>query len=547
VRIHPVQSLAVIRRLRNRSLLSLPLLFASLLFAPGALAETIRVATWNLQPANERPGFESSSTGKMAEALKPLSADIILLQGMSDWRACAHLVQALEPEPYRVSICSALRGAPSGGPTNQEVAILSRYKTLSCWWKPWDASGPEAVSAGAFAFAAIQVRKRCVGVFCAEFANPAQGAASSATLLGQIETVKGWTHNEVDTFIVGGTCMSPADSAATPLAGTMPGLEQRGFLDACLGLPLPVPPGRPVPDFVYVDQTGFPINPQRATTSAGSHPLVICEIELEPGMVAAARIAHAQERARLAIDNAAKEREANIASREARAASAVIGRQAWFAGVMGGVLLILLAVIWRMARQKRLDFPHPAGLLPAVLEAEDASSSSYNLVIAPDAVTATAGKDPEAETTSGASIRIAPSPATQTQSAAWQRRALAAERRAERAHSIIRKGLLPQLRHWLQQKLVRKLMADRAQLLEAQRAATLQAQTVDERLSRVEHQIQQQNRIYERRIEELTLELLATKEENRELIRSRIAHVRAEMEAAAARVRAQARQTQPDH
>jgi hypothetical protein len=465
---------------------------------------------------------------------------------MSDWRACAQLVQALEPESYRVSICSALRGGSGGGPTNQEVAILSRYKTLSCWWKPWDASGSEAGSAGAFAFAAIQVRKRCVGVFCDEFANPAQGAASSGTLLGQIETVKGWTHNEVDTFIVGGTCLSPADSAATPLAGTMPCLEQRGFVDACLGLPSSVSLGRPVPDFVYVDQTGFPINPQRVNVSAASHPLVICEIELEPAVVAAARIAHAQERARLAIDNAAKEREANIASREARAASAVIDRQAWFAGVMGGVLIILLAVIWRMARQKRLDFPHPAGLLPAVLEAKDASSSSYNLVIAPDAVTATAARDTEAETTSGATIRIDPS-ATQTQSATWQRRALAAERRAERAHSIIRKGLLPQLRHWLQQKLVRKLMADRAQLLEAQRAATLQAQTVDERLSRVEQQIQQQNRSYERRIEELTLELLATKEENRELIRSRIAHVRAEMEAAAARVRAQARQTQPDH
>jgi hypothetical protein len=136
-------------------------------------------------------------------------------------------------------------------------------------------------------------------------------------------------------------------------------------------------------------------------------------------------------------------------------------------------------------------------------------------------------------------IHIEP-PDTQTQSAAWQQRALAAEERAERAQAAVRRGVLPHLRRWLRQKMVRKLATDRARLLDTQQAATRKALSVDERLSRIELQLQQQNRAYERRIEGLTCELVAAKEENRELIRARIAQVKLEMEAARARLLAQA-------
>ena len=535
------QLLASATRLHNGSFFCLMLLLAFAAFAPSALAETIRVATWNLQPARGETASEAQ-TIKRAEELKQLSPDVILLQGVSDWRRCAQLVQTLQPEPYRVSICSALRGGSGGGATNLEVGILSRHKTYSCWWKPWAASGAETANAGGFAFAAIQVGKRRVGVFSAELESPAQGAVSSGKLLEQIETVRGWTHNEVDTFIIGGTFMAGINSADA-ISVALPGLEQRGFVDACLGLPSQPTRSSEEAGFLYVDKTGFPMSPQ-----AAGHGLVMSEIELEPAVVAAARIAHAQERARLAIETAARNQSTSTAAGTQIAAGKpagldVMDRQWWLGGILGGAVVVLLAFIWRMARPKRLDFPHPAGLLPSNMEGDGSRSSSYTLVLGPGSVTGSTVEGSEIPTTSGPTMRLDSSPSTQTQSAAWQRRALAAEHQAERAHTIIRKGLLPQLRQWLQQKLVRTLMADRAQMLEAQRAATIQAQTVDERLSRVEQQIQQQNRIYERRIEELTLELLATKEENRELIRGRIAQVRAEMEIAAARVRAQAGQT----
>jgi hypothetical protein len=116
---------------------------------------------------------------------------------------------------------------------------------------------------------------------------------------------------------------------------------------------------------------------------------------------------------------------------------------------------------------------------------------------------------------------------------------MAAEQRAERATAVIRAGLIPQLSQWLKQKLVRKLIADRAQLLGTQQAATLKALGVEERLARIEQQIQRQNSAYQERIDALTRELIVAKEENRELFRARIAQVKAEMEAARVRMMAQ--------
>ena len=136
-------------------------------------------------------------------------------------------------------------------------------------------------------------------------------------------------------------------------------------------------------------------------------------------------------------------------------------------------------------------------------------------------------------------IHIETPGAAQTQAEVLRQRALAAEQRAERATAVIRSGLIPHLSLWLKQKLVRKLITDREQLLGAQQAATLKALGVEERLARIEQQIQRQNSAYQERIEALTRELIVAKEENRELIRARIMQVKAEMETARARLMAQ--------
>ena len=122
----------------------------------------------------------------------------------------------------------------------------------------------------------------------------------------------------------------------------------------------------------------------------------------------------------------------------------------------------------------------------------------------------------------------------------WQQRALAAEQKAERANEAIRAGLMSYMREWVKQKLFRKLIEDRTQLLESQHVATLKALAVDERLARLEIQIQQQNQVYEQRIDRLTQELAVTKEESRALIRAQITQIKSEMEAARVRLIAEA-------
>ena len=77
---------------------------------------------------------------------------------------------------------------------------------------------------------------------------------------------------------------------------------------------------------------------------------------------------------------------------------------------------------------------------------------------------------------------------------------------------------------------------DRAELLHTQEQATRKALNVDARLTRLELQIQRQNQAYEQRIEELNRQLLAAKEESRELIRARIMQVKAERETARMRL-----------
>lgn len=128
-------------------------------------------------------------------------------------------------------------------------------------------------------------------------------------------------------------------------------------------------------------------------------------------------------------------------------------------------------------------------------------------------------------------VRVEMEGSMQTQSQTWQPRA-EAERVTARMPEAVREGVIASLSRWLKQKAVQRLVSDRAQLLATQEAAGLKVLAVDQRLARIEHQIQQINQEYERRIDDLLKELIAAKEENRELIRAKIALVKAEMEKA---------------
>jgi hypothetical protein len=199
------------------------------------------------------------------------------------------------------------------------------------------------------------------------------------------------------------------------------------------------------------------------------------------------------------------------------------GLNPWWIAVGLGVLLALcLWLLFARWREPR----HLPALLP---DTHAASRSPTYVIVTPSSTTGTHTG------VQGASLDLQPlahfdSPESgPTHSETWRNRALLAEQQAQAAKETLRAGLGPQLAKWLKQKFVRKMVADRAAMIEAQNAAALQAAAVDKRLARIEEQIQDQNAAYELRIAELTAELNAARTENRELIRARIAQVKAEM------------------
>jgi len=524
-------------------------LLALLILAPNCLAETLRVTTWNLQA----PTGASTSEIRLQEAaaaLKQINPDVILLQQVRDWKMCADLAQALQPDQYAIQICSAFREAGTGAPSTQQVAILSRSKAYFSWAETWRSHGETALPGG-FVFAALQVGNQRVGFFSvqagaasADQHGPAQrvGAAEAQArcvgqLLQQVVSATNWGANRVQEFVVGATFNTRAAGWAAARDNTLRLLEAADFGDAFLDTPAAqritaaARAGQPgaTADYILIQPAGCAASPRVLSATVCEHYPVTCEVELDPARVASALASRAE---------ALRAREARAATPVQPAAvpqlSTVNHRLAWFAAALGGIA-VLVALIWMLARRTQTL----GRQTPALLTAGADMPSSYTLVVGTRSATEPASADAPPPPAPHPIIHIETPGATHTQAEALRQRALAAEQRAERANAVIRAGLIPHLRQWLKLNLVRKLIADRSQLLETQQVAAHKAMAVEERLSRLEQQIQRQNSGYQARIEELTRDLIVAKEENRELIRARIAQVKAEMEAARARLMAQ--------
>jgi Endonuclease/Exonuclease/phosphatase family len=118
----------------NRALLALLASFA----VASALGESpeptkVRIATWNLEwfpngsAHDAAPEVQAQRIAAAADVLRPINADIILLQEVRDYEACARLGEAIAPGMYHVAICSAFKEPFQSGLGKQQVAILSKY------------------------------------------------------------------------------------------------------------------------------------------------------------------------------------------------------------------------------------------------------------------------------------------------------------------------------------------------------------------------------------------------------------------------------------
>jgi hypothetical protein len=210
----------------------------------------------------------------------------------------------------------------------------------------------------------------------------------------------------------------------------------------------------------------------------------------------------------------------------------------WRQGLLFGAAVLFcslfLWVLWRSARRRRRLRARPASSGTLRLNNATLAGSSGTFVISSSVSVSGSAQDDRQGLPSQPLVLIDSSAKTETQSPAFTSL-------QKQKDALEDRSLREQLTLWLKQKLVRRLISDRAELLHSQQQATLKVMAVDERLSRIEAHLQQKNRTYELRIEELNRELLATKQENRALIHAKIVQVKAEMEAAKARIMSQAR------
>jgi endonuclease/exonuclease/phosphatase family metal-dependent hydrolase len=448
-------------------------------------AAPIRVTTWNLQPAaaagaiggpNE---WQSGLVQEAAESLKTLNPDVILLQQVADWDTCRQLAQALQPEIYQMVICSSFR-QPGAKALGRQVAILSKTKAYLAWSEPWRNGGPSPAAPGGFAFAAMRLGGKNLGLLSVQLSDGAdlQKASDESVrqLVQQIISLQNWRTNRLQAFLAAGEFNSTPDDPHVVHEKNLGRLEQIGFENALAGMP---PENRVTGtghaqrpaatlDYIFTLDAGRVSSPIMTRSVHFEHDAITCEIDLDAPKLAPAAPPPA------------------LASASPPAGS----RQdwMWMAGALAGCLGLLI-LARKLARRSL------APLTPAALP-----NLTANNVLSIN--------DPHL----GPVIVATPS--------------------QDRMPEALRAGVMASFARWLQQKMVRRLVSDRAQLLATQQVAALKLRTVDERLSKIEGQIQQINQEYEQRIDALLKELITAKEENRELIRAKIVLVKAEMEKA---------------
>lgn len=511
-------------------------------------ADTLRVVTWNLEPVTA-DGASSRQQIRPADAaavLKPLAADVILLQQVPDWQTCAELARAMEPGNYSVLVCSAFRDARTATLSQEQVAILAKHRAYVSWSHPWTAQGEPAIPGG-FAFAAIRVRGQRFGFFSV---RPGGASTPLRQLVAQVDSVRSWVTNQVQLLVVGGTLHAEGmDQRASP-PGTLRLLEEAGFANVFRQIPAIARIASPqetgelaaAGDYLLTQPPGCATHPRVLSNNIAGHFPVACDLEIDPAWIAAAWASQAE------VSSAAGTlplggTNSSLGS-QAGAAQGLAQPHAFtpqlIIALLCGLIVGLTGLVWVLASRRRRRWPKGPRLLPFDAENGPLAPSAYTVVVGTASGSGAALPGDPARSAPQPIIQIESPEATHTQAELLRQRALAAEERAEQATAALRTGLIHQMSRWLKQKLVRKLVVDRAQLLEGQRAATEKARTVEARLARVELQIQQQNAGYQQRIEDLTRELIAAKEENRELIRTQIRQVKAEMEIARSRLLAQA-------
>jgi len=201
-----------------------------------------------------------------------------------------------------------------------------------------------------------------------------------------------------------------------------------------------------------------------------------------------------------------------------------------FAGIGAGVVLLAVAqrtlhrrrpahstrvvgkqpaytVIFNSARNETIFLPVKTDATPQLIIADTASSGETVQTRAePDALT------------------VLPVDAQ------WESQLRITEQRAEELLAQVRAGLAPHLARQLTSELVRKLVDDRTKLLEAQKIASAEVATLEQRFARIHSELQERLREYQARNIQLEKQLAERTNQTRHLLQSQIASLQKKLQ-----------------
>jgi endonuclease/exonuclease/phosphatase family metal-dependent hydrolase len=269
---------------------------------------TIRVTTWNLQwfpnggPKQAPLEKQNAHIAAAANVLHSLNPDIILLQEMRDYDACARLAEAIQPHTYQVAVCSAFKEGRGIG--HQQVAILAKEPAQAAWSEPWKSMEDVDPPRG-FAFGWFKVAGADVGVYAVHLKSNlimhgdtvAEGIknihkreVAARQLLGHIREVIAVAMPNLRPIIIGGDFNTNADEFADD--ETLKTLTDAGLSNCMEKLPLtrrvthPASGRYPDATFDYFFARNASLGPPQITRcTASDHLPVTCDVEISSTIV----------------------------------------------------------------------------------------------------------------------------------------------------------------------------------------------------------------------------------------------------------------------
>jgi endonuclease/exonuclease/phosphatase family metal-dependent hydrolase len=293
----------------NRALLALLTAFVVGSHLGNSAEQTkVRITTWNLEwfpngSAHDAAlEVQAQRIAAAADVLRPINPDIILLQEVQGYEACARLGEAIAPGMYQVAICSAFKEPFQSGLGKQQVAILSKYQAQAAWAEPWKPMNGVDPPRG-FAFAWFKIGNDDLGVYSvhlksnlithgnrqAETAkNIQKREVAIAQLLTHVRDAIGTTIPSIKGIVIGGDLNTNHDQAMFAAEKTLDILTDAAYQCVFEGIPLtqrithPGSHGFPEATFDYLFGKNVKFGgPIITPTNVSDHLPVTCDVVIQ--------------------------------------------------------------------------------------------------------------------------------------------------------------------------------------------------------------------------------------------------------------------------